>query len=119
MFPRKQNARADVLSKLASTERKGWNKSVIQEILPQPSTLRLPLTLGVFSIGDNNCLMTPMHEYLTKGKPSADSKQAVMVRRRAFFYVLVKGKLYRRVFSIPLLKYVDRSGTDHVLLEIH
>ena len=32
-IPREHNARADILSKLASTKKKGGNKSVIQEVL--------------------------------------------------------------------------------------
>ena len=35
--PREQNTRADILSKLASTSKKGGNKSVIQETLARPS----------------------------------------------------------------------------------
>ena len=40
--PREYNARADIISKLASTKRKGGNKSVIQEIRPRPSIQRPP-----------------------------------------------------------------------------
>lgn len=117
--PREHNARADVLSKLASTKRNGGNKSVIQEILPRPRTQHPSSTLEVLSIEDNDCWMTPVHDYLTKGKIPDDPKKAVVVRQRACLYVLVKGKLYIRRFSIPLLKCIDRSRVERVLLEIH
>jgi ribonuclease HI len=57
--PRGDNTRADILSKLASTKKKGGNKSVIQEILPRPSIEKYPATLDINAIGDNNCWMTP------------------------------------------------------------
>ncbi|MCI36060.1 ribonuclease H protein [Trifolium medium] len=36
--PREQNARADLLSKLASTKKPGNNRTVIQETITKPST---------------------------------------------------------------------------------
>ena len=39
-MPYKQNMRVDILSKLASTEKKGGNKFVIQESLSRPSIER-------------------------------------------------------------------------------
>ena len=116
---REHNTRADVLSKLASTKKKGGNKSVILEILPRPSTHKPLSTLEVFSIWDSDCWMTPVHNYLTKGKLPADSKEAAAVRRRACSYFLVEGKLSRRGFSTPLLKCVDQCSTNGILLKIH
>ena len=63
--------------------------------------------------------MTPVHNYLTKGKLPNDPEEAAVVRRRACSYVLIERKLYKRLFSIPLLKCVDRSGVECVLLAIH
>ena len=117
--PCEHNVRTNLLSKLASTKRKGGNKSVIQEILPRPSTQKLSSTLEVSAIEDSDCWMTPMHDYLTKGKLPDDSKEVAVVRQRACLYVFVKGKLYRRGLSIPLLKCVDRSGENRGLMEIH
>ena len=63
--------------------------------------------------------MTPIHDYLTKGKLPDNPKEAAVVRRRACSYILAEGKLYMRGFSIPLLKCIDQSWEDNVLLEIH
>jgi len=38
--PREQNTRADILSKLASTRTTNGNKTVIQEVLNEPSVQR-------------------------------------------------------------------------------
>ncbi|XP_050876397.1 uncharacterized protein LOC127080113 [Lathyrus oleraceus] len=82
-IPREHNTRADVLSKLASTRKKGGNKSVIQEILPRPSIDKLPPPLEVNAIGDAHCWMTPIYNYLTRDELPADPKEATTVKRRA------------------------------------
>ncbi|XP_050877934.1 uncharacterized protein LOC127081757 [Lathyrus oleraceus] len=118
-IPREHNTRADVLSKLASTRKKGGNKSVIQEILPRPSIDKLPPPLEVNAIGDARCWMTPIYNYLTRDELPADPKEATTVKRRACSYVLLEGKLYRRGFSIPLLKCVEEEKVPDILGEIH
>jgi hypothetical protein len=117
--PREQNTRADILSKLASTRKKGGHKSVIQEILPRPSIEKSTSLLDVNAIGDNSCWMTPVFDYLTTGKLPPEQKEASVTKRRACSYVLVEGKLYRRGFSIPLLKCVEETKVPEILQEIH
>ncbi|KAI5442925.1 hypothetical protein KIW84_011816 [Lathyrus oleraceus] len=104
---------------VASTRKKGGNKSVIQEILPRPSIDKLPPPLEVNAIGDAHCWMTPIYNYLTRDELPADPKEATTVKRRACSYVLLEGKLYRRGFSIPLLKCVEEEKVPDILGEIH
>ncbi|CAJ2629364.1 unnamed protein product [Trifolium pratense] len=117
--PREHNKRADILSKLASTKRKGGNKSVIQEILPRPSIEKPSKGVDINVIGDKDCWMTPVYNFLEHGTLPDDQKQAAVVRRRACSYVILDGKLYRRGFSIPLLKCVDENTADYILREVH
>ncbi|CAJ2643857.1 unnamed protein product [Trifolium pratense] len=117
--PREHNKRADILSKLASTKRKGGNKSVIQEILPRPSIEKPSKGVDINVIGDKDCWMTPVYNFLEHGTLPDDQKQAAVVRRRACSYVILDGKLYRRGFSIPLLKCVDEDTADYILREVH
>ena len=117
--PREHNLRADILSKLVSTKKKGRNKSVIQEVLPRPSIEKPSPTLDINFIGDSDCWMTPGYNYLSKVELPSDPKEASIVRRRACSYVLVENKLYRRGFSIPLLRCVEEHMVAHVLREIH
>ncbi|KAK2376303.1 hypothetical protein QL285_077105 [Trifolium repens] len=117
--PRGDNTRADILSKLASTKKKGGNKSVIQEILPRPSIDKPPATLNVNIIGDSNCWMTPVYNYLANDTLPSDEKEAAAVKRRSCSYVLLDGTLYRRGFSIPLLKCIEEDKVDYILREIH
>ncbi|XP_058764605.1 uncharacterized protein LOC131638060 [Vicia villosa] len=118
-IPREHNSRADVLSKLASTRKKGGNKSVIQEILSRPSIDKSAQTLQVLAIGDDHCWMTPVYNYLTKDELPSDAKEASAIKRRACSYTIVENKLYRRGFSIPLLKCVDASQALEILRELH
>ncbi|MCH90989.1 hypothetical protein A2U01_0011913 [Trifolium medium] len=101
--PREHNARADVLSKLASTRRKKeGNQSLIQETLSKPSIERSHEVLLICDIS-NNGWMTPVFRFLSFGEVPEDKKEAAKVKRRACAYVILDGKLYRRGFSIPLL----------------
>ncbi|CAJ2673582.1 unnamed protein product [Trifolium pratense] len=117
--PREHNKRADILSKLASTKKKGGNKSVIQEVLPRPSIEKASNVLDINVIGDQNCWMTPVYNFLANGTLPDDQKEAAIIRRRACAYVILDGKLYRRGFSIPLLKCVDEETVDYILREVH
>ncbi|CAJ2650330.1 unnamed protein product [Trifolium pratense] len=63
--------------------------------------------------------MTPVYNFLEHGTLPDDQKQAAIVRRRACSYVILDGKLYRRGFSIPLLKCVDEDTADYILREVH
>ena len=49
----KQNTRADILSKLASTRKKVGNKFVIQELLSHPSIERSTMLLNINAIRDD------------------------------------------------------------------
>ncbi|XP_058767422.1 uncharacterized protein LOC131641112 [Vicia villosa] len=118
-IPREHNTRADVLSKLASTRKKGGNKSVIQENLSKPSVDKSTSHLQVLAIGDDHCWMTPVYNFLTKNELPADKNEASTIKRRAYLYTVLENKLYRRGLSIPLLKCVDASQALEILLELH
>ncbi|GAU41925.1 hypothetical protein TSUD_25660 [Trifolium subterraneum] len=103
----------------ASTKRKNGNKSVIQEILSHPSIQKPARVLDINAIGDANCWMTPVYNYLAHRTLPNDEKEATTVKRRACSYTLLNNKLYRRGFSIPLLKCADEATADYILREIH
>ena len=64
-------------------------------MLPRPSIEKSPLLLDVNAIGEANCWMAPVYNYLTNGELPADEKEASVTKRRACSYVLVENKLYR------------------------
>ena len=79
--PREQNTRADILSKLASTRKKGRNKSVIQESLACPSIERSSTLVEVHAIGDASSWMTPVYNFLTKGELPLNQTDATITKR--------------------------------------
>ncbi|GAU46913.1 hypothetical protein TSUD_402940, partial [Trifolium subterraneum] len=117
--PREHNARADVLSKLASTRRKkAGNQSLIQETLTKPSIEKTAEVMHICVV-DEQSWMSPVYNFLKSNALPVDAKEATKVRKRACSYVLLDDKLYRRGFSIPLLKCVEEARVEFVLQEIH
>ena len=80
-IPREQNARADALSKLASTKPGGNNRSLIQETLQNPSTSE---EKKVLSISDQDQgWMTPIINYLKSETLPTEKKDAKRFIREA------------------------------------
>ncbi|MCH82193.1 gag-pol polyprotein [Trifolium medium] len=124
-IPRGDNTRADVLSKLASTKKKGGNKSIIQEILPRPSiekqatSTSSAMVVDINFVKDGTSWMTNYWLYLAHGHLPEDEKEVKMLQRKASSFCLMYGKLYKRGISIPLLKCIDEDDVDYVLREIY
>ncbi|GAU12536.1 hypothetical protein TSUD_182500 [Trifolium subterraneum] len=117
--PREHNARADVLSKLASTRRKkAGNQSLIQETLTKPSIEKTAEVMHICAV-DEQSWMSPVYNFLKSNTVPVDAKEAAKIRKRACSYVLLDDKLYRRGFSIPLLKCVEEARIGFILQEIH
>ncbi|RDY12063.1 hypothetical protein CR513_03187, partial [Mucuna pruriens] len=112
--PRDHNERADLLAKLASTQR-GQQKSVIHESLQSP-------TVGQTEVGcveEKNTWATPILRYIQDNKTPHDIKEARRIMREASKYVVVDRRLYRRGFALPLLRCIGEDETDYVIREVH
>ncbi|GAU42817.1 hypothetical protein TSUD_288450 [Trifolium subterraneum] len=71
---------------------------------------------------DEQSWMSPVYNFLKSNTLPADAKEATKIRKRACSYVLLvllDDKLYRRGFSIPLLKCVEEARIEFILQEIH
>lgn len=114
--PRKQNMRADLLSKLASTKRPGNNRSVIQETVS-----KLSIDQGeVFFIEEEiQSWMGPIIAYLADRTIPADAGEARKLQRQATKYAIIAGKLYRRGLANPLLKCLTPRQAEYVMTEVH
>ncbi|XP_072071890.1 uncharacterized protein [Arachis hypogaea] len=116
-IPRERNARADLLSKLASTKPGHGNKSLIQQVVKTPSistTANTHLTLS-----NQGSWTYPILQYLLDGTLPEDPKGEKRTKREAANYTVVAGQLYKRRFSQPLLKCVEPGNTEYILREIH
>ncbi|XP_014493263.1 uncharacterized protein LOC106755592 [Vigna radiata var. radiata] len=111
-IPREENARADMLSKLSAGKEKGQLTTVIRQVLTEPSVECMALGAPV---GDDW-----RAEIM---KMMVDQDQGVSLKpveaRRLARYVTIGGDLYRRGFSVPLLKCVSPDQAAYVLNELH
>ena len=63
--------------------------------------------------------MDPIWDYLLNGTLPSDSKEASKLRAGSTRFVLLRGTLYKRGFSAPLLRCVGKENADYVLREVH
>lgn len=120
--PRKQNARAYLLSKLASTRKSGNNKSVIQETLNRSSIE----TEEVFFLHEEcDSSMGPIIYYLQHDTVPSDRDAAKKLIKEAARYTIIAGGLYRRGFTTPCsyvwprdrpIMYCERSTKESARL---
>ncbi|XP_025664382.1 uncharacterized protein [Arachis hypogaea] len=107
--PRERNARADLLSKLASTKPGHGNKSLIQEVVKTPS---VSLTADTHLTHSHHKSWTyPILQYLLNRTLPEDPKEGKRIKREAAGYTVVAGQLYKRGFSQPLLKCIEPGST--------
>ncbi|GAU33358.1 hypothetical protein TSUD_364830 [Trifolium subterraneum] len=113
--PREQNARADLLAKLASTKKPGNHRTVIQETLKSPSINEAELAMVV----EEEDWRSPIIRYLQMDALPLARDEAAKVKKMAAWYTLVGGKLYRRSFTAPMLLCVSKTEACRILKEVH
>ena len=109
-IPREQNARVDLLSKLASTRTVANNRSIIQEIV-ENSSIFVASSLNICSTEQGKCWQQPNMEYVAMGKLPKEEKEAKAMKWMAIFYIIMVGELCHRGYSEPLLKCVRGDRT--------
>ncbi|RDY08985.1 rnhA, partial [Mucuna pruriens] len=114
--PREKNERADLLAKLANTQRRGQQKTVIHEKLDMPAIER-PEILNIRN--KKTTWMTPILDYLQRGTTSEDLEKALKIAKEATKYIVLGQQLYRRGFSFPLLRCLEEEDSSYVLKEVH
>jgi hypothetical protein len=106
--PREQNTRADILSKLASTRTANGNKTVIQEVLGEPSIQdRGTLLQEINSIIEMEDWRGPIARYIENGELPANPQEKTRLKRRAYSFTLVEGTL------------LGPNETQEVLADVH
>src|ERR1044072_2685555 len=99
-IPREKNERADLLAKLASTKKPGYNQSVIQETVHRPTVD----TEEVLCLQIGESWFTPIKAYLDAGLLPEEEDRRRKIVKDSTRYVIVSGQLYRRGASQPLLR---------------
>lgn len=114
--PRKDNERADALSKLASTNPKHLPSTANVQILRQSSILLID---DVASPEREKSWIDPLVNYLTESKLPIDALESRRLKIRAASFTIIDGRLYKRGFTMPYLKCLHPTEAQDVLLEIH
>ncbi|XP_075659173.1 uncharacterized protein LOC142629067 [Castanea sativa] len=114
-IPRNQNAAADEVAKMASSEEEPTNSEILMEIQKHPSIEEVP----VFSIQSIGGWMEPIVSYLQDGYLPRDSVEAKKIKGRAARFTILNDTLYKKGFSLPYLKCIDEEEAKYVLHEIH
>ena len=100
--PRAENLRADALAKLATASREDLSSRIPVEHLPEPSINidNEEVSLLMFE----SSWMDPIWDYLVEGTLPNDPKEASKLRERFARFTIYRGTLYKRGFSMPILK---------------
>ncbi|GKD42595.1 reverse transcriptase domain-containing protein, partial [Tanacetum coccineum] len=115
--PRKENKKADALSKMASTSFAHLSKQVLVEELKEKSANEIEVLAVVEEEGDS--WMTPIHEYLNNETLPAEREKARSIKQKSQRFAIINGTLYKKSFLGPWLRCVGPSQANYVLREIH
>ncbi|KAM6543399.1 hypothetical protein CsatB_007846 [Cannabis sativa] len=63
--------------------------------------------------------MTPIATYLNTEEVPDNRNEARKMRRKAAWYIIVEGIMYKRGFSMPLLRCVTQEEAARLLSEVH
>ena len=116
-IPRKEDSRAEALAKLATAPQEDLDRQVPIENLMEPSVdVNSDEVLPVMTAPS---WMDPIWDYLLNGILPSDPKEASKLRTRLAIFTLLRGTLYKRGFSTPLLKCIGEEDANYVLREVH
>ena len=116
VIPRSKNANADALDKLASTRDTELLDTVSVEFLAKPSIRQQP---KIMELIQKPSWMDPIISYLRNDKLPKGKTEFRKLRLNTAHKVLYDDKLYRRGYSMPLLKCIPPSEAEYVMREIH
>ena len=115
-IPRSENAQADLLAKLATSQIADLGGDVHLEILENRS---IDKNDEVLCIAPEPSWMDPIIKYLKHGELPNDPISAQKVKRQAPHYILIEEKLYKRSHYSPLLKCLTPTKANYAMREVH
>ena len=72
-----------------------------------------------FTIQCESSWTTPILSFLQDGRLLQDIEEAKKVRKRVARFTIMNDSLYKRGFSMPYLKCINKSEAKYILEEIH
>ena len=115
-IPRDDNALVDALARLATSKEAEELSIVPVEVLHEPSRTQ---SREIEPVEEKTTWMTPIIAYLSEGTLPEDKNEARRLMYQLPRYTMLDGKLYRRGYSVPLLKCIAKLESSNVLIEIH
>ncbi|GKV20170.1 hypothetical protein SLEP1_g30327 [Rubroshorea leprosula] len=116
-IPRIENEQADSLSKFAS-DSSLRSRSVFVEVLDEPSFVK-PRMMEISTDPGTPSWTDLILSFLRDGIVPEDRQEAMKLRRKASRYTLLDGVLYKRSFSLPLLRCLNPYEAEYALREVH
>ncbi|XP_024032036.1 uncharacterized protein LOC112094694 [Morus notabilis] len=114
--PRVENSNADALARLATSKDAELLRLVPVEVLKAPSTKGKP---EVLSLSHQPSWKDPIVKYLLDSGLPEDKQHAKRLRYQASRFTMHDDILYRKGFSMPLLRCRDEVEAKNVLSEVH
>ncbi|XP_074352999.1 uncharacterized protein LOC141692159 [Apium graveolens] len=114
-FGRENNSRADALSRLASAETHNLTGSIYLTEAKTPSIEKKEC----LEIHQGSDWMTPLRNFLEKDILPPGRKDALKIKYRASSYTIIKGWMYRRSVSQPLLRCLNNEEQQQALEAVH
>ena len=110
---RSLNSHTDALSKLASAK-ETLERTILVEVLHKANVEEDE----VVCIDLTNDWRTPISNYLVKGELSSDLVEARKMKTQGARFTIIDGMLYKRAFTMLLLKCLGPQDTKFTLLEV-
>ena len=63
--------------------------------------------------------MTPYKNLLIQALLPLEENEARCLKRKASYYVILDGELFKKGLTTPLLKFLNNQQTDYVMRELH
>ena len=111
--------KADSLAKYSSTGEAQLLGLVPVEVLSAPSTDEMDVDWIMNVSQEQESWMTPILDYLLRGSLPENSRERQKLLRKASRYIVQDDQLYRRGFSMPLLRCVTKDEAKTILAEVH
>ncbi|GKV19462.1 hypothetical protein SLEP1_g29723 [Rubroshorea leprosula] len=96
----------------------GGGRSVYVEVLNAPSFQKTEV-LEVSTDPETPSWTDPIKAYLQDGTVPTDKQEELKLRRKASRYTLLDGILYKRSYSLPLLRCLTPYEAEYALREVH
>uniref|UniRef100_A0A2N9FYM4 RNA-directed DNA polymerase n=1 Tax=Fagus sylvatica TaxID=28930 RepID=A0A2N9FYM4_FAGSY len=108
-------AREDRMTKYLKLVRECHKVTSTSKVQHSPSHLEEELS----PINVSNSWMTPIINYLEDETLPTDPVEARKLKVRCTRFALIQGILYKRSFSLPYLRCLDKAEADYVMREVH